>query len=97
MQCIVEAIEVVEQPDRCQQFNDLAFVIILAQLVPERVIDCVGIAGRAFGQFYGGFFSVGEIGAVAKIRQIVDLFLAPSMPPCQGGVRGKSILAAVKL
>ena len=68
MQCVVEAIEVVEQSDRRQQFNDLAFVIVLAQLVPERVIDGVGIAGRAFSQFYGSFFSVGEIGAIAEIR-----------------------------
>ena len=68
MQCVVEAIEVVEQSDRCQQFNDLALVIILAELVPERVIDCVGIASRAFSQFNGSFFSVGEIGAIAEIR-----------------------------
>src|SRR5580698_4734391 len=97
MQRVIEAIEVVKQPNRRQQFDDLAFVVILAQLVPEGVVHAVGIEGGAFSQLQRGFLGVSKIGAVAEVCQIVNLILAPAVPPCQGGVGGQSIFAAIEL
>ena len=51
VQRVVEAVEVVEQSDRRQQFDDLAFVVVLAQLLPELVVDAIGIERRTLGQF----------------------------------------------
>ena len=40
-QRVVEAIEVIEQPNGGQQFDDLAFVVVTAQFCPEGVIHFV--------------------------------------------------------
>src|SRR5271165_4137484 len=93
---VVKAIEVVEEPDRGEQLDDLAFVVKLAQLAPKFVVDS-GVAGHSLRKFERSFFSVAEVGAVAEIREVVELLLAPAMPPCQGGMRGKSILAVIEL
>jgi len=79
-----------------EQLDDLAFVVKLAQLAPKFVVDS-GVARHSLRKFERSFFSVAEVGAVAEIRQVVELLLAPAMPPCQGGVRGKSILAVIEL
>jgi len=97
VQRVVEAIEIVEQPNRGQQLDDFAFVEMPAKLAPERVVHAIGIERGPFCQFKRSLLGVGEIGAVAEVRQVVDLLLAPAVPPCQGGVGGQSIFAAVEL
>src|ERR1700678_972093 len=97
MQGVIEAVEIIEQTDRRQQLNNLAFVVVPPQFLPELVIDAVGIERGPLCQLERGFFGVSEIGAVAEICEIAQLLLGPAMPPCQGGVRSQSILAAVEL
>jgi hypothetical protein len=42
--------------------------------------------GFTFGQFERGFFGRREIVANAKVGQVLDLILGPSVPLCQSGV-----------
>jgi len=96
-QRVVEAIEVIEQPNRRQQLDDLAFVVMLPQLGPELIVDFVGIASDSLGELQRSLFGLTEVRAIAKISQLLDLLVAPSVPPCQGGMGGESILAAINL
>ena len=49
------------------------------------------------GKFDGGFLGFGEVGAVSEIGEVSDLFFRPSVPLCQSGVGGESILAMIEL
>jgi hypothetical protein len=70
---------------------------VAAQLGPEGIVDLVGIASGPFSEFKSSFFRIGEIGTVAKFSKFFELLVAPSVPPCQGGVGRQSIFAAVDL
>ena len=96
-QNIIEAVEVVEEADGRGQLDDLALVVMLAQLAPEGVIHIMRPKGFAFGQFQRSFFGGGKIIALSKVCQPCDLPLRPSVPFCQNGVGGQSILAGVDL
>ena len=50
LQRIVEAVEVVEQPDRAEQLDDFAFGVEAAQLGELLVGDRVSVAGDGFSQ-----------------------------------------------
>jgi len=50
LQRIIEAIEIIKQPNRRQQFHDLAFIKMLAQLGPKLVVHGVRVAGHPFCQ-----------------------------------------------
>ena len=97
LQGVIEAIEVIEEADSRQQFNNLAFIKILLQFGPELVINVVGILGHALGQTQRSLLLAREITAILKIVQVVDLVVCPSEPPCQDGVGGQSIFALVDL
>ena len=86
LQRIIKSIEIVKQSNRRQQFDNLAFVKVLAQLAKELVIDSVGVMGYTFRQPQRGFFFIREICAIFKVGQIVDLFVCPAVPSCQDGV-----------
>jgi len=60
-QRIIKSVEIVKQPDRRQQFDNFAFVKVLAQLAKELVIDSVGVMGHTFRKPQRGFFFVREI------------------------------------
>ena len=94
---IVEAVEIVEQPDGGGQFDDFALIEMLAQFGPEFVVHCRGVEGFAFGEFEGGFFARVEIGAGAEVCEVGELLFAPAVAAGELGVGGESILAAVDL
>src|SRR5208283_3101275 len=96
-QRVVKTVEVIEQSDGRQQFNDLAFVIVTAQFSPKVIIHFVRVASNTLSQFERGFFGLSEIGTIAKVGQVLELVVVPAVPPCQGGVGRQSILAAVDL
>src|SRR5689334_19614653 len=64
LQRVIEPVEIVEQPDGCQQLNDLAFIKMPAQLAPELVVDRVSVAGDALRQAEGSLLLLREIGAL---------------------------------
>ena len=97
LQRIIEAIEIVKQPNCCQQLYDFAFIKVLAKFIPELVVYGVGVAGNALSQPQSDFFFRGKICALFEVSQAVDLIVCPAMPPCQDGVGGQSIFAAVDL
>lgn len=51
----------------------------------------------AFSQIQCCFFGRREVRAIAEVGKVLDLFLAPSVPLCQSGMRAESILAVVQL
>jgi hypothetical protein len=67
------------------------------QLVPELVINRMRVARDAFSQAERHFIFFGEIAALLKIRQVLDLLLAPPVPSRLDGMGGQSILAPVDL
>src|SRR5271165_884431 len=69
----------------------------MPQLGPELVIYAVRIARDPLGQFQRSLLSRVEIGAVAELLEIIDLLFRPTLPPCQGGMGGESILTMVEL
>jgi hypothetical protein len=85
-QRVVKAIEIVEQPDRSQQLDNLAFIKVLAQLGKKLIVDGVGVAGNSLRQAQRGFFFFREVRALLEVGQIVDLIVSPTMPSCQDGV-----------
>ena len=62
-----------KEPDGGQQFNQFAFIKVLAQIGPERIVNVVSIAGHALCQPQCGLFPVSEIGAGFKVMQVIDL------------------------
>ena len=68
-----------------------------AQFLPEFVVNRVRVGGFSLGEFERGFFCRGEISARAEVGEICDLVFRPSVPLCQSGVRGQSIIAVVDL
>ena len=96
-QRIIEAIEVVKQPDSGNQLHDLTFIVVPAQLVPELVIHGMSVAGDALGQTQSYFVLVREIATLLKVGQVFDLLVAPAVPSRLDGMRGQSILAPVDL
>jgi len=97
LQSIIEAIEIVKQPDGGQQFYDFAFIKVFAHFIPQLIVYGMGIARDALGQPQRGFFFCRKICALFEVSQAVDLIVCPAMPPCQDGVGGQSIFAAVDL
>ena len=85
-QRIVKTIELIKQPNRSQQLNNLAFIKVLAQLSKKRVIHGMRIAGHAFCQTQRGFFFIREIRPLFEVGQVVDLLVRPAVPSCQDGV-----------
>ena len=92
----MEAVEVIE-PNRRQQLDNFAFVIELPKFGPEVIVHFVGITRCALGQFQGSLYGKGEIVPIPEARKVLDLLFRPAMPPCQGGMRGESILASIDL
>ena len=86
LQCIIEAIEIVKQANRGQQFNHLSFIKMLAEFIPKLIVHSVGIARHALRQPQRSFFFGGKVRALFKVGKIVDLIVCPAMPSCQDGV-----------
>ena len=86
LQRIVEPIEIIEQSDGREQFDNFAFVEMLPQFRPEFIVDGVRVAGHAFREAQGGLFFFGEIAAIFEIAKVFDLVVAPAQPSCQDGV-----------
>jgi hypothetical protein len=97
LQRVIEAVEIVEEADRGQKLDDLAFIKVLPQLIPELFIDGVSIARDTFSQTQRGFLFFAEVGELLEIGEIIDLLVCPAVPSCQDGVRGQSIFAAIHL
>jgi hypothetical protein len=86
LQRIIKAVEIVEQPDRSQQLDNLAFIKVFAQLGKKLIVDGVRVAGNAFRQAQRGFLFFREVCTLFEVGQIVDLVVAPPVPSCQDGV-----------
>ena len=86
LQRIIKPIEIVKQPNRSQQLNNLAFVKMPAQVAKELVVHGVRVARNAFRQPQSGFFFLCKVRSVFEVGQIVDLVVCPAVPPCQDGV-----------
>lgn len=97
LQYVIHAIEVVEQANRRDQFDDLAFIEMFTQIGPMLVIERLGIASHDLGQAQRALLALVEVGAGFEFRELIDLLIAPAQPPCQDGMRCQSILAIVDL
>src|SRR6516165_7684173 len=60
-QRIVEAVEVIEEADRAEQLDDLAFRVVGAEFGELLVSDGVGVAGYSLSQAQGGLFGGREV------------------------------------
>jgi hypothetical protein len=85
-QRIIEAIEIIKQPNRRQQFDNLTLIKVLTQFTKKLVIHFVRVARYAFSQTQRSFFFVCEIRALFEVGQVVDLVVRPAVPSCQDGV-----------
>ena len=97
LQRIIEPVEIVEESNRCQQFDHFALIKMLPQFAPELVVDAVYVPGDPLRQAKSGFLAIGEIAAVFEIMKVVDLVVCPTQPSCQDGMGGQSIFTAVDL
>ena len=94
---VVEAIEVIEQPDGAHQLHDFAFIEVSAHVGPELVVDSVSVAGNALGQAQRDLLFFREVGPVFEVGQFPNLLFAVAVPSRLDGMRSQSILAAVDL
>jgi hypothetical protein len=97
LQRVVEAVEVVEEADGAEQFDDLAFGVEAAQLGKLLVADGVGVAGDGFGQAQGGFFGGGEVVALRPVGEVGELVVGPAQVAGQDGVAGQAVGRLVHL
>jgi len=97
LQRVIEAVEVVEQPDGGTELDNLALIKISPQFVEKPVVHLIGIKRQTVGKPQCSLVRWREVCTLLKIGEVLNLVFGPAMPPCQGGVRGKSILAVVEL
>ena len=94
---VVEAIEIVEQADDANEFDELPFVVMCGDGVPYVVMD-VSVAQRdSIGQpERGGFrrleMRIPRFGCFER----VNVLLRRPVAPCQGAVTGGSVPAIVE-
>ncbi len=50
LQRVIEAIEIIKQPDSGKQLHNFAFVKMLAQFIPKLVVNGMSVAGNALRQ-----------------------------------------------
>jgi len=60
-QRVIEAVEVVEETDGAQQFDDFTVVVEGFQFGELLVAEAVGVEGDGFGEADGGLFCRGEV------------------------------------
>src|SRR5260370_38326226 len=78
---VVETVEVVEQPDGAEQFNDFALGIKAAQLRKLFVGNSVGVTSHSFGQAEGGLFGGCKVLALLPRGQVFELIVGPAKAP----------------
>src|SRR5260370_40009297 len=97
-QCIVEAIEIVEQPNDGGELHDLTTIEVLLHARPDLLVRPVRIGRHALRQSQRG-----ALGRRKEMRMLVDAvhrieqFLRSSQLLCQSSMTGHSIGAIVDL
>lgn len=76
--CIVEAVEVVEESNRAQQFDYFALIKIPAKLVPQSIVHGVRVTAYAFGQAQSRFLFGSEVRALFEVGQVLNLLTGPA-------------------
>jgi hypothetical protein len=77
-ECVVEAVEVVEQPNGAEQFDHFAFIKILAKFVPQCIVHGMRVAAHALRQPQCCFLFGGKILALLEVCQVLDLLAGPA-------------------
>jgi hypothetical protein len=97
-QHVVEAIEVVEQPDGRQELDDFAFGVEAFELLEVFVAVVLGVGGHDFGGVQGDLLGLGEEGRVAPVAaEGIDLLLGGAEAQADGGVAGEAVAGTVHL
>src|ERR1035441_5039327 len=94
---VVEAVEVIEEADGAEQFDDFAFAVEGAQLGKLLVAEGVGVSGDGLGQSEGGFFGGGKIVALRPFGEVGQLVVCPAEAASEDGVAGEAIGRDVSL
>ena len=94
LQRIVEAVEIVEEADGAEQFDDLALGIEAAQLGELLVADGVGVARDGLGEAQRGLFGRGEVVALGPVGQVSELVVGPAQIAGENGVAGQAVWAS---
>ncbi len=75
---VVEAVEVVEEADGGGEFDDFAFVEVLAEIGPHSVVNVVRMQRFAFGESKRGLLGGSEVGAGFEVSEVCDLVVGPA-------------------
>jgi hypothetical protein len=77
-ECVVEAIEVVEQANGAEQLDHFAFIKILTKLIPQGIVHRVRVTAHALRQTQCCFLFGGEIFTLLEVCQVLNLIAGPA-------------------
>ena len=97
MESVVEAVEIVEETDGAEEFDDFALGVERAEFGELRVGDSMGVAGDGLGKAESGLFGGGKVVALGPVGQVVELIVRPSKSLGEEGVAGQAVGGYVDL
>src|SRR3984885_9249373 len=94
---VVESVEVIEETDGAEEFDDFALGVEAAQVGELFASDGVGVARDGFGEAEGSFFGGSEIGAARPIGEVSELIVGPAKVAGENGMARQAVRCFVHL
>ena len=94
---VVEAVEIIEEANDADQFDELPFVVMRGDGVPYLIGDVTVAPSDRIGQpKRGGFLRLQVRLPRFRRFQRIQVLLRGPVAPCQGAMTGRSILALIQ-
>ncbi len=84
-QCVIEAVEVIEEAGDRGEFDNLPFVEVFAEAMKERIRDVICVACQCLSELQCCAFPRDKPGQISLLKRL-QLGFRRSLPPCQGGM-----------